>query len=84
MGKSHQIVFFHLPRALYIARHAGVACTGVRADRRPYERALYYATREVAARTKAVVVAGLWRPEPRFLGPRISIEGDGRVTRDAP
>jgi SanA protein len=72
---------FHLPRALYIAKHVGIEAVGVGADRRPYERALYYAARETVARAKALVVAGLWQPAPRFLGPRISIEGDGRVTR---
>jgi SanA protein len=73
---------FHLPRALYIARQVGIDATGVRADRRPYQRAAYYALRELGARAKAVVVAGWLRPAPRFLGPAISLEGDGRLTRD--
>lgn len=73
---------FHLPRALYVARQLGIEAVGVRADRRPYEKAVFYALRETFARAKAVLVAGLLRPDPRFLGARISLEGDGRVTRD--
>lgn len=73
---------FHLPRALFYARRLGIDAAGVRADRRPYARRLWYAVREVGARVKAVIVADLLRPRPRFLGPAIPIAGDGRVTRD--
>jgi SanA protein len=73
---------FHLPRALYFARRVGIDAAGVRADRRRYERQAYFAFREAGARMKAVLVADLVKPRPRFLGPVISIDGDGRITRE--
>jgi vancomycin permeability regulator SanA len=73
---------FHLPRALYYARRLGIEATGVRADRRPYQREGWYAVRELLASLKAVAVADVFRPRPRFLGPKIPISGDGRATRD--
>ncbi|HVY62883.1 MAG TPA: ElyC/SanA/YdcF family protein [Planctomycetota bacterium] len=75
---------FHLPRALYYARRLGIEAAGVAADRRRYLRARWYAVRECLASLKAVLVADVFRPLPRFLGPRIPISGDGRATRDRP
>jgi SanA protein len=71
---------YHLPRALYYARRLGIEATGVSADRRRYEKRFFYAAREVPARWKALFVTELGL-EPRFLGPRIPITGDGRATR---
>ncbi len=71
---------FHLPRALYLAKAAGLEAEGVSADRRRYEGARWYAAREVVSRTRAVVNATLGRA-PRFLGPPVDLGGDGRVTR---
>jgi SanA protein len=72
---------FHLPRALYYARRLGIEATGVRADRRRYQRRAFYAVRELVACAKAVLVTDVLRSRPRFLGPPISLEGDGRLTR---
>jgi SanA protein len=71
---------FHLARALWLARRAGLQATGLAADARGYgavERTLE--VREVVARVKAVtdVVTGA---APRFLGPQHPITGDGRTT----
>jgi SanA protein len=71
---------FHLARALWLARRAGLHATGLAADARGYgavERTLE--VREVVARVKAVtdVVTGA---APRFLGPQHPITGDGRTT----
>lgn len=71
---------FHLPRAVFLARRAGLDVSGVSADRRPYGPAgRANGRREYLARVKSFgeVVAGR---DPRFLGPRIPIEGDGRVS----
>ena len=71
---------FHLARALWLARRAGLRASGLAADARSYGsimRALQ--AREVVARVKAVgdVVTGAG---PRFLGPPHPIAGDGRTT----
>jgi SanA protein len=70
---------FHMARALYDARHAGLRVTGFAADRRDYGRRVMrrLQVREAAARVKAVadVVTGAG---PRFLGAQIPISGDGR------
>lgn len=73
---------FHLPRALYIAGALGVPATGVASDLRPYLASSWHEWREVAARNKAFLQAGLFQPPPTFLGDPIPITGDGRVTRD--
>ena len=71
---------FHMARALFDARRAGLDATGYSADRRHYGAILErLEAREVLARAKAIAdtVTGA---DPRFLGPRISITGDGRKT----
>jgi SanA protein len=69
---------FHMARALYAARHAGLDATGYSADRRTYGHVLaQLKMRETLARVKAVADV-LTGAKPRFLGPRIPIAGDGR------
>ena len=70
---------FHLPRALWVARSLGMAAEGAPADQRLYRGAVWFQAREVISRTKAFIdVAG--GRTPRYAGPRISLEQDGRVT----
>jgi SanA protein len=69
---------FHMARALFDARRAGLHVTGFVADRRDYGKVMdKLVVREVIARVKAlgeaVVGAG-----PKFLGAQIPITGDGR------
>lgn len=72
---------FHLPRAVWLGRRAGLETFGVSSDLRRYGRAnVRSSVREWLARPKAVQEVMVGR-EPRFLGPRIPIEGDGRVSR---
>lgn len=70
---------FHLSRALFAARRGGLEATGYPADRRQgYGRVMTkLRVREWLARVK---VAGdaVTGAQPRFLGPRIAVEGDGR------
>ncbi len=69
---------FHLPRAVWLARRAGLEAHGVSADIQGYGHALRFSqVRELFARVKAVeqVVTGA---NPKFLGPKIPITGDGR------
>jgi SanA protein len=72
---------FHLPRAVWLARRAGLDAHGVAADVGGYAgQSRRGSIREIVARTKAAadVVTGA---EPRFLGERIPITGDGRASR---
>lgn len=64
---------YHLPRVLYTARHLGIDAVGVAADRRRYERALYYGLREQLSRVVAFFELHVTRPGPRFLGPQLPI-----------
>ncbi len=69
---------FHMARALYEARHAGLDATGFIADRRNYGRVMpRLKAREALARVKAFgdVLTGA---SPKFLGVEIPITGDGR------
>jgi SanA protein len=71
---------FHMARALYDARHAGLEATGFVADRRDYGRVMpRLRVREAAARVKTLgdVVTGA---DPHFLGAQIPIRGDGRAS----
>lgn len=72
---------FHLPRAVYIARTLGLQATGVVADIQPYTGEWRFALREWPARVKAFFQLHVTKPQPRFLGPVLPIDGDGRVTR---
>ena len=71
---------FHMARALYDARRAGLKVTGFAADRRDYGRVMRrLEVREAAARVKTLadVVTGA---DPHFLGAEIPISGDGRAS----
>jgi SanA protein len=71
---------FHMARALYDARHAGLRASGFVADRRDYGRVMpRLRVREAAARVKTLgdVVTGA---DPHFLGAQIPITGDGRAS----
>jgi len=75
---------FHLSRALYAAHRAGLQATGYAADRRDYGRVMgRLRIREALARVK-VVADELTGADPRFLGPELPIEGDGRTTWGPP
>jgi SanA protein len=72
---------FHLARAVWLARRAGLRADGVVADRHDYGRANTLArVREAFARVKAVgeVATG---HQPRYLGEPVPITGDGRTSR---
>jgi len=71
---------FHMARALYDARRAGLNATGFIADRRQYGKIMgKLRVREALARVKTMgdVVTGA---DPHFLGAEIPITGDGRVS----
>jgi SanA protein len=68
---------FHLPRALWLARHLGLTAYGVAAEGQ--QSSVYEYLREIPASFKAI-----WdlisRREPKYLGPVIPLSGDGKVT----
>lgn len=70
---------YHLYRALYGCRHMDIQAIGVAADLEKYRHQEVREVREVLARNKDAV-KWLIKPEPTFLGDRIPIEGDGKVT----
>ena len=72
---------FHLARAVYTARSLGLDATGVPADIQPYANERRFAVRDWLARTKAFFQLHVSKPEPRYLGPAIPIDGDGRASR---
>ncbi|MBN2443296.1 MAG: YdcF family protein [Spirochaetales bacterium] len=73
---------FHLPRALYIACDLGLDAVGVPSDLRPYSTAFKNKFREFFAQYKAFLDIRIVKPQPRFLGPMIDIDGKGVVTQD--
>ncbi|MDZ4772440.1 MAG: ElyC/SanA/YdcF family protein [Planctomycetota bacterium] len=73
---------FHLPRALYTATALGITVEGAPCDQRTYVKSVWFEMREIGARTKAFVEAGIFQRDPRALGTPIPIDGDGRVTWD--
>lgn len=70
---------YHLYRALKIADALGVEAKGVSSDQRQYTGRYYREFREVLARDKDFVKC-IFKPEPVFLGEKIPVDGDGRVT----
>ncbi|MES1194113.1 MAG: ElyC/SanA/YdcF family protein [Solirubrobacterales bacterium] len=73
---------FHLPRALWLARHAGLTASGFEAGAgNSYSsKGTASSVREIFARTKAFgdVLTGA---QPKFLGPRIDIAGSADASR---
>jgi SanA protein len=71
---------FHMARALYDARRAGLTVTGFAADRRDYGRVMRrLKVREAAARVKTLADV-VTSADPHFLGAEIPISGDGRAS----
>ena len=70
---------YHLFRALKIADALGIEAKGVSSDQRKYAGRYYRELREILARDKDLVKCIL-KPEPVFLGEKIPVDGDGRVT----
>ncbi|WP_461372621.1 SanA/YdcF family protein [Candidatus Aquicultor sp.] len=73
---------FHLARSVYTARALGIDASGVSADRHIYAGVVRNEAREALARIKAFIQLTITHPRPKFLGPKIPITGDGRLTND--
>ena len=70
---------YHLYRALAIADSLGIEAIGVPADLRQYYGQSMREVREVAARVKDFFYT-IFKPEPVYLGEKISLEGNGEIT----
>ncbi|MDP4152792.1 MAG: ElyC/SanA/YdcF family protein [Bacillota bacterium] len=73
---------FHAVRAAYIARCLGFEPQCVTSDLQYYSSIRYSQLREYPARIKAFFQAGVFKPNPKFLGEAIPVSGDGNVTAD--
>lgn len=72
---------YHLYRAIYIAEKLGIEAYGVNSDQRTYGKYIYRELREVLARDKDFVKC-IIKSKPTYLGEKIPISGDGRLTND--
>ena len=72
---------FHLARAVFLARNAGIDAVGLAADRRDYLNETYDGLRELLARPMALLDVA-FGSEPRMLGPPRPVDGDARSTHD--
>lgn len=72
---------YHLYRALHIADALGVEAYGVSADLRTYVGQLKFSAREILARNKDFITT-IVKPEPTYLGDKISLDDSGDVTND--
>lgn len=73
---------FHLARAVFLARQAGIRAQGVVADRQRYAEAEWYEQREFMARCKAFLNCYILKPPPALGGPPVPITGDARLSHD--
>ena len=74
---------FHMPRALYLARAAGVEATGLTSDLHPYgAQGVKSSLREALSRVKAIADTTL--DTAAVGGPLLPIGGDGRVSWGPP
>ncbi len=73
--------FFHLPRAVYIAKKLGLETEGIVADQQIYRGNAYNELRENPARFKAWLNI-FFKTNPKYLGDPIPIIGDGRKSWD--
>jgi SanA protein len=65
---------FHLPRALFLAKAAGLDAIGVASQRVPNQWSRKTRAREIAARIAAWLDVSLLHTKPRFFGPKVPIE----------
>jgi SanA protein len=72
---------FHLPRAVFLARSKGLNAFGISADKRKYSAINYLKFRELMANVKAVTELIIHK-KPKFLGNKIPITADSRLSYD--
>lgn len=72
---------YHLYRALYVANSLGLSADGYASNPREYAGQKIRDLREILARNKDFLYC-IFKPLPTYLGPSISVSGNGDVTND--
>lgn len=72
---------YHLYRALYIAEAFDIEAVGVNCTLRNYVNQFMRECREIVARCKDTFTS-LFKPQPTYLGDKITLNGSGDVTND--
>lgn len=72
---------YHLYRAVYDGMKLGIDVYGVPTQKRVYGGEIYYEARETLARFKDMIIC-VFKPEPKFLGEKIPVSGNGNITND--
>lgn len=72
---------YHLYRALYIAKELNLEAYGIAANKREYQYQWKRDIREIAARVKDFIKCIL-KPESKYLGEIIPVNGNGDITND--
>ena len=72
---------YHLYRALHVANALGIEAYGISADYRRYSGQTMRDVREILARGKDFLM-GIFKPEPKYLGPMVPVSGNGDLTND--
>jgi SanA protein len=75
---------FHLPRALFLADAFGIDAVGMIADHHEYDDAAYNAARERVARFVAWLDVAVRGRKAKFLGSKVPITGDAKLSWDKP
>ena len=70
---------YHEFRALHIGKALGMNVKGISASEISYAGASLREAREVVARAKDFIKC-IYKPDPTYLGDKIDLKGDGRVT----
>ena len=72
---------YHLYRAIYVGKTVGMEVYGVPAEEIEYYGQFSRDIREFLARNKEFIKC-IIKPKPKYLGDKISIDGDGNITND--
>jgi SanA protein len=64
---------WHLPRALFLAKAAGMDATGACFDHVPWQASVKTRVREWLSRVKAVADVYVLKTQPKFLGERVAL-----------
>lgn len=73
---------FHINRSIYIARSLGIDAYGYPSSDNVIQNIKWQKFREILAKVKAFIDVDIIGRKPKFLGDKIPITGDGRVTDD--
>lgn len=73
---------FHINRSIYIARQLGIDAYGYPSTDDVLLNIKWQNFRELLAKVKAFIDVDILKRKPKFLGEKISIDSDGKITDD--